>query len=236
MFLEALPTLFLLLGLELVLGIDNILMISILVEKLPETSRPRARKLGLILAMVARIVLLFLVLALARLTDPILFDRFSIRDLVLLSGGLFLLWKAVVEIHHTVELRDVTDPRAQASGKLRREFTSVITQIVLIDLVFSLDSVITAVGLTDLVWVIIVAVILSFAALISFAEPIGRFILKNPSIKILALSFLVTIGITIFLEGLHHEIPKAYIYLPMGFALGVEMLQLRYYSNRKASS
>jgi len=154
----------------------------------------------------------------------------SVRDLILLAGGLFLLYKAVREIHHTVELKE---EQQAAAGKLRGGFISVISQIVLLDIVFSIDSVITAVGLTDNLWVIILAVLLSFLAILVYAKPVGDFILDHPALKILALSFLITIGITIFMEGLHRHVPKAYIYLPMGFALLVELLQMRYEKNRK---
>lgn len=218
----------LIIGLELVLGVDNILVITILVSRLEEKYQQKARIIGLVLAMVARIGLLFLLLQLTELTNPIIMD-FSIRDLVLIAGGLFLLYKAVKEIHHTVELKDEHDKRAT----VKDSFKSAIVQIVLLDLVFSVDSVITAIGLTDVVWVIVTAVILAFVVILIFAKPIGEFILANPALKILALSFLITIGVTIFMEGFHKEVPKAYIYLPMGFALGVELLQMRYSKNKK---
>ena len=220
---DAVGLLLLLVGLELVLGVDNILVISIFVGRLPEARRQVARLIGLGLAMVARVGMLALVLALAALTDPLVW-HLSVRDLILLAGGLFLLYKAVHEIHHTVELKEEEIEAAGGQSTLRL----VITQIVLLDLVFSVDSVITAVGLTDKLWIIISAVMVSFAVILVFARPIGDFILHNPALKILALSFLVTIGVTIFMEGLHKEIPKAYIYLPMGFALAVEMLQMRF--------
>ena len=219
----------LLIGLELVLGVDNILVISIFVSRLPKETQQKARVIGLALAMVARIGLLFLLITLAELTDPV-FMHFSVRDIILLAGGLFLLYKAVKEIHHTVELKD-EHPDADALKK--NTFSAVISQIVLLDIVFSIDSVITAIGLTDHILIIVTAVILSFSILLFFAKPIGEFIMSNPAIKILALSFLITIGITIFMEGLHKEVPKAYIYLPMGFALVVELLQMRYTKNKQ---
>jgi predicted tellurium resistance membrane protein TerC len=218
----------LIIGLELVLGVDNILVITILVSRLEKKYQQKARIIGLVLAMVARIGLLFLLLQLTELTNPVIMD-FSIRDLVLIAGGLFLLYKAVKEIHHTVELKDEHDKKAN----VKDSFKSAIVQIVLLDLVFSVDSVITAIGLTDVVWVIVTAVILAFVVILIFAKPIGEFILANPALKILALSFLITIGVTIFMEGFHKEIPKAYIYLPMGFALGVELLQMRYSKNKE---
>lgn len=218
-----------LIGLELVLGVDNILVISIFVARLPKDRQNQARIIGLALAMIARIVMLFVVLALAALTQPLVFN-FSVRDIILLAGGLFLLYKAVVEIHHTVELKD--EIHAQKGGP-SKSYASIISQIVLLDIVFSIDSVITAVGLTQKIWIIITAVLLSFCAILAFAKPIGEFINRNPALKILALSFLITIGVTIFMEGMHKHVPKAYIYLPMGFALMVEILQMRYEHNRK---
>jgi predicted tellurium resistance membrane protein TerC len=225
---DAIALLALLIGLELVLGVDNILVISIFVGRLPQAERNKARLLGLAFALVARVVMLVLLLWLAKLTTP-LFLNLSVRDLILLAGGLFLLYKAVTEIHHTVELKE----EQQQEKKARQAFAAVITQIVLLDIVFSIDSVVTAIGLTSQLWVIIAAVVVSFAAILFAAKPIGDFILDRPTLKILALSFLITIGITIFMEGMHNHVPKAYIYLPMGFALLVEVLQLRYEHNRK---
>jgi len=227
--MDSLALLALLVGLELVLGVDNILVISLFVARLPEALRNRARIIGLGLALVARIAMLALLLALTNLTTT-LFLTYSVKDLILLSGGLFLLYKAVREIHHTIELKDESGPEAwKATGA----FLSVITQIVLLDIVFSIDSVVTAIGLTDKVWVIISAVIVSFVVILIFAGPVGEFILTHPTLKILALSFLITIGVTIFMEGMHKHVPKGYIYLPMGFALLVEMLQMRFEYNRK---
>lgn len=217
-------TLCLLIGLELVLGVDNILVISILVSRLPKEKQELARRIGLGLAVVARIGMLGLVLALASLDDPLPLVHLSVRDLILIAGGLFLLYKAVKEIHHTVELHE----EARAQQPLKGAFTAAIVQIVLLDLVFSVDSVITAIGLTDHLWVIVTAVIVSFGVILAFARPVGNFILANPALKILALAFLIVIGVTIFLEGFHHHVPKAYIYLPMGFALAVELVQMRY--------
>ena len=224
---DALMILALLIGLELVLGVDNVLVISIFVGRLPEENRDKARLIGLSLAMVARILMLLIIIALTSMTQPII-ANLSVRDIILLAGGMFLLYKAVVEIHHTVELKD--EEVTEKAG-VPKSMIYVITQIILLDIVFSVDSVITAVGLTDKLWVIITSVIVSFASILMYAKPIGNYILKHPTIKILALSFLITIGITIFMEGLHKHVPKAYIYLPMGFALGVEMLQMRYARN-----
>jgi predicted tellurium resistance membrane protein TerC len=226
---DALGLLALLVGLEVVLGVDNVLVIAIFVGRLPEERRQTARIVGLGMAMLARILMLAIVVTLARLTAPIVADL-SIRDIILLVGGLFLLYKAVREIHHTVEFRGAESgfERSGASA-----FSSIIAQIVLLDIVFSVDSVITAVGLTGKLWIIIGAVVISFVGILFFAGPIGEFILRHPALKILALSFLITIGVTIFMEGLHQHVPKAYIYLPMGFALMVEMLQMRYEYNRR---
>jgi predicted tellurium resistance membrane protein TerC len=226
--MDAISILLLLIGLELVLGVDNILVISILVGRLPAEQKEKARRIGLSFALIARLLMLWLILALAKLTHPLVLN-FSVRDLMLLAGGLFLLYKAVKEIHHTVELKD----EATGSQKVYASLSGVVSQIVLLDLVFSVDSVITAVGLTDKLWVIIIAVVVSFVAILFVARPIGDFILQHPAIKILALSFLITIGVTIFMEGMHQKVPKAYIYLPMGFALLVEILQMRHDYNRR---
>jgi predicted tellurium resistance membrane protein TerC len=233
----------LLIGLELVLGVDNILVISIMVSRLPKDQQQRARVLGLLLALVARIALLFGVTWLLSLATPFgedfpwlasipVLSDLSFKDLILLAGGLFLIYKAVKEIHHVVELQD---EHGEGPKKLDT-FTAAIVQIVLLDIVFSLDSVITAVGMIDVLWVIITAVIVAFLVVLAFAKPIGDFILAHPALKILALSFLVTIGVTIIMEAFHKHVPKAYIYLPMGFALGVELLQMRYSQNRRLRS
>lgn len=224
---DSIAILALLIGLELVLGVDNILVITIFVSRLPEEKRNMARVIGLAVALIARVGVLALLLALSGLKDPVL-SKFSVRDLILIVGGLFLLFKAVKEIHHTVEGADAAHgPKGGKAG-----VTSIIIQIVLLDIVFSVDSVITAIGLTDTLWIIITSVIVSFLAILIFAKPIGEYILKRPALKILALSFLITIGVTIFMEGLHQHVPKGYIYLPMGFALLVELLQMRYQHNK----
>ena len=220
----------LLVGLELILGVDNVLVIAILVSRLPEEKRNVTRNFGLILALVARIIMVIGGLKLVQLTEPAFpsapdWFQYSWRDLALLSGGLFLIWKAVKEIHATVELS-----HHESNAKAKDTFAGVITQIVILDIVFSLDSVITAVGLTENRWVIIVAVILSFA------KPIGDFILKHIALKILALSFLIVIGITIFMEGLGKEVEKSLIYAPMGFAMLIEILQMRHSHNLKKKS
>jgi len=200
-----------------------------MVARVEEVRRERARYLGLLFALILRIAILALLLAITGIKQSIIFGL-SVRDLVMLSGGMFLLWKAIKEIHHTVEIIEDGDTKTTAGPA---NFAKAIRDIVLLDIVFSLDSVITAIGLTREIWVIIPAVIVSFLAILAFAKPIGEFILARPSLKILALSFLVTIGVTLFIEGLHQHVPRTFIYLPMGFAIIVEMLQMRFEQNRK---
>ncbi len=228
--LDSLGLLLLLFGLEIVLGIDNVLVISIFVSKLSVDERKRARFFGLLFALAARILFICILVKLADFRHPIIYGL-SMRDVILIVGGLFLLWKAVSEIHSTVELKE--EETEEKSCKVSNRFASVISQIVMLDIVFSVDSVITAIGLTNHVWIIIAAVVLSFMAILWFAGPIGEFIIGHASIKILALAFLVTIGVTIFMEGIHKSMPREYIYLPMGFALVVELLKMRYDFNRK---
>jgi predicted tellurium resistance membrane protein TerC len=229
---DAMALLALLIGLELVLGVDNVLVIAIFVGRLPAERRQKARIIGLALALVARVIMLLAVVALTGMTRPLVL-QLSVRDIILLAGGLFLLYKAVKEIHHTLSLEDEEEAQISAGSGT---YAAIVSQIVLLDIVFSIDSVITAVGLTSHLWIIITAVLLSFVAILFFAGPIGDFILRHPALKILALSFLITIGITIFMEGLHQHVPKAYIYLPMGFALFVEILQMRYEHNRRKAN
>jgi predicted tellurium resistance membrane protein TerC len=226
---SALATLALLIGLELVLGIDNVLLVSIIASRLPEHQRDLARNVGLFAALGARLGFVAGAYWLVSLTYPI-FEGVNVswKDVVLVAGGLFLIWKAVKEIHHVVE-----GGGENGAGVGTFTFGYAIGQIVLLDMVFSLDSVITAVGMTPNLIVIAVAVIASFAVVLAFAKKIGDFIIARPALKILALAFLITIGITICLEGMHRHVDKAYIYLPMGFALGVELLQLRHASNAR---
>lgn len=227
---DFLATLALLVALELILGVDNIVVISIIVSRLPEEARKKARIIGLSFAMVARLGMVAGASLLLAMTDPVLFTL-SVRDLMLLIGGGFLIWKAVKEIHHTVELIAEHAPAPTVSA--RKALGSAIAVIVAMDMVFALDSVITAIGMTDEFWVIAAAVILSFVVLLFTAGPIGEFVLKNPTFKILALSFLITIGIVLILEAFHHDVPKAYIYLPMGFAAFVQLLQWRLFLNQQ---
>lgn len=222
-----LATLLLLVGLELVLGIDNILVISLVVSRLPEMERNRARYIGLVIALVMRLIFVAFAFYLVHLKEDVILGL-SIRDLVLLIGGLFLIYKAVKEIHHVVELKD-EGPHINAKNAV----SAAIVQIVLLDIVFSVDSVITAVGLTHNQLTISIAVILSFVGLLFYARPIGEFIMRHPALKILALSFLVTIGATLCIEGIGAHVDKGYIYLPMGFALVVQLLQMRFEGNAK---
>ncbi|QDZ29494.1 TerC family protein [Noviherbaspirillum sp. UKPF54] len=212
-------------ALELVLGIDNIIFISILVAKLPRAQQELARRLGLFLAMFMRIALLLVLSWIVGLTAP-LFSigqwEFSGRDLVLVGGGLFLLWKSVGEIHDTFE---GAEGAVTAAKKL--SFASAIMQIMLIDLVFSLDSIITAVGMVDQLPVMIAAVIMSVGLMMFFARPIGHFVSEHPTIKMLALSFLVVVAVVLIAEGFGNHVPKGYIYSAMAFSVVVEMLNIR---------
>lgn len=213
-------------ALELVLGIDNVIFISILVDKLPAESRERARQLGLFMAMFMRIGLLLALAWIVGLVNPLLTwgaQEFSGRDLILMAGGLFLLWKSTTEIHQTLE---GAGHAASATG--RATFGSVILQIMIIDLVFSLDSIITAVGMVDQVEVMIAAVVASVGMMMVFANGISRFVSAHPSIKMLALSFLVVVGVVLVAEGFEHHIPKGYVYFAMAFSVAVEMLNIRY--------
>ncbi|WP_334189155.1 TerC family protein [Noviherbaspirillum sp.] len=212
-------------ALELVLGIDNIIFISILVDKLPPERREFTRRLGLFMAMFMRIGLLFILSLIVGMTEPLIsafgFD-FSGRDLVLIAGGLFLLWKSVGEIHESFE-----GAEGKTSSAVKATFTGVVIQIMLIDLVFSLDSIITAVGMVDELAVMIAAVIASVAMMMFFAGPIGRFVSAHPTIKMLALSFLVVVAVVLIAEGFGHHVPKGYVYSAMAFSVMVEMLNIR---------
>ncbi len=211
--------------LELVLGIDNIIFISILSGKLPPEQQPRARFIGLTLALVMRILLLLSLTWVMGLVEP-LFSIFgkdvSGRDLILLIGGLFLIGKSTHEIHGSLE-----GSEGNAAKKVYASFTSVIVQIMLLDIVFSLDSVITAIGMVDNIYVMIAAVVVSIVAMMFFAAPIGNFVEKHPTIKMLALAFLLLIGFTLVAEGFDQHIPKGYIYGAMAFSVLVEILNMR---------
>ncbi|HEX5674892.1 MAG TPA: TerC family protein [Azonexus sp.] len=212
-------------ALELVLGIDNIIFISIIVDKLPQEKREFARKLGLFLAMFMRIGLLLVLSWIIGLTEPVLTlfgHGVSGRDLILIAGGLFLIWKSTMEVHQLLEGEE-----GEQSSKVASTFAGVILQIIMIDLVFSLDSIITAVGMVREVGVMIAAVVASVGLMMLFASAIGRFVSDHPTIKMLALSFLVVVGVVLIVDGFGHHVPKGYIYFAMTFSVGVEMLNIR---------
>ncbi len=212
-------------ALELVLGIDNIIFISILVDKLPLARRELARRLGLFMAMFMRIGLLLLLAWVVGLVAPlftVLGQEISGRDLILIAGGLFLIWKSTGEIHQAI-----AGEEAHGADVVQATFTGVILQIMVVDLVFSLDSIITAVGMVDDVRIMIAAVVASVGLMMAFAGPIGRFVSEHPTIKMLALSFLVVVGVVLVAEGFDHHVPKGYIYFGMAFSLVVEMLNIR---------
>ena len=217
-------------ALEIVLGIDNVIFIAILADKLPAAQRGRARTTGLLLALVTRILLLCSIFALARFTTVLIIafgHGFTGRDLVMIAGGLFLLWKSVHEIHRAVEVED--------AGRLEKDgvsFRLVIIQIVLIDIVFSLDSVVTAVGLAQHIGVMIAAVVLAMGVMLLAARPIGEFVNRHPTIKILALSFLLLVGVVLIADGCGQHIAKGYVYFAMAISFGVEMLNVRRRSKR----
>ena len=221
---EALIALATLTVLEIVLGVDNVIFISILSGKLPLHQQKRARRIGLIAAMGMRLALLSVVAWIAGLVQPLfeVFDRpISGRDLILMGGGLFLLAKATYEIHERLEGPGHQTARAAAS------FASVIGQVMLLDLVFSLDSVITAIGMANDLWVMMTAVVLAVVVMLVAAEPISAVVEEHPTLKILALSFLLLIGMSLLLDGMGQHISKGYIYFAMGFSVMVEMINLR---------
>ena len=211
--------------LEIVLGIDNIVFISILTDRLPGAQQPRARLIGLALAMLTRILLLFSLTWIIRLTAPlfvVLGEEISGRDLVLILGGLFLLAKSTHEIHGNLE-----GPEGEHSGRTAPSFSGVLIQIMLLDIVFSLDSVITAVGMVDEIGVMVSAVVVAVVFMMFFAGSISGFVSRHPTVKMLALSFLLMIGVALIAEGLDQHIPKGYIYFAMAFSVLVELLNQR---------
>ena len=210
--------------LEIVLGIDNVVFIAILVDKLPTAQQGKARLIGLLLAMLMRIALLFSLSWILGLTAPLftIWQTVSGRDLILLLGGLFLIAKSTYEIHHKLEGEE-----GHASARVTASLASVLVQIILLDIVFSLDSVITAVGMTNRLGIMITAVIVAVVFMMVFAGAISAFVNRHPTVKILALSFLLLIGTTLIIEGLHQHISKGYIYFAMAFSVFVEMLNLR---------
>jgi len=217
--------------LEIVLGVDNIIFISIVSNKLPENQQEKARKIGLILALVLRISMLIgIVWVIHHLTKPLftLFGNdFSIREIILFSGGLFLLGKSVSEIGHKMDKMEHAEHTGKASSVM-----SVILQIAMLDIVFSFDSILTAIGLSDEILIMIVAVVISLGIMLAFAGKISHFIAKNPTLEILALSFLILIGFMLVLEGFHQEISKGYIYFAVFFSLTVETVNMRIRKNR----
>jgi predicted tellurium resistance membrane protein TerC len=224
--------------LEIVLGIDNIIFISIISVKLPKTQQPRARRIGLLLAMIFRCCLLFGITYIIKLTNPLFFIPFieehdgqplgiSVKDIILFLGGLFLIAKSVSEIHHKLAENMAQENEENIAAKAVTSFGSVILQIIMVDAVFSIDSILTAIGLADNVWVMILAVVISIGIMMIFATPVADFIDRNPTLQILALAFLVAIGIILIAEGFHQHINKGYIYTAMAFGLSVEFLNMR---------
>ena len=211
--------------LEIVLGVDNIIFISILADRLPRAQQSKARLFGLAIAMVSRILLLFSITWVMQLTTPlfeVLSQEISGRDLILIGGGLFLLAKSTHEIHDKLEGEE-----GEASARVAASFSAVIVQILLLDIVFSLDSVITAVGMAEEVVVMVAAVIIAVGVMLISSRSIGEFVERHPTVKMLALSFLLLIGVSLVAEGLDQHIPKGYIYFAMGFSVFVEMINLR---------
>ena len=212
-------------ALELVLGIDNVIFISIVVDRLPRARREVARRTGLFLAMFMRIALLFLLARLIGFTQPLFAvasQEISGRDLVLIGGGLFLLWKSTSEIHQLLEGRE-----GSATGGAPASFVAVIAQVIVIDIVFSLDSIVTAVGMVDRIEVMIAAVVASVLLMLAFAGAVGRFVSAHPTVKMLALAFLFVVGVVLIADGFEHHIPKGYVYFAMAFSMVVEMLNIR---------
>ena len=212
--------------LEIVLGIDNIIFVAILADRAKAELRAQARQVGLVIAMLTRLALLFSIVWIMRLTEP-LFSVFahevSGRDLILIAGGIFLLFKSTRELHHKLEGDD-----GEARGaRPAMAFMAVIVQIAILDIVFSLDSVITAVGVADDVWVMVTAIVISAVFMIAAAGPVSRFVNRHPTVKVLALSFLLLIGMTLVADGMGQHIPKGYVYFAMGFSIFVEILNLQ---------
>jgi predicted tellurium resistance membrane protein TerC len=231
---EAWVSLATLFGLEIVLGIDNIIFISILVAKLPENQRNRARRLGLLFAMASRLMLLVglaWVVGLVETLFVVFGEEISGRDVILLSGGLFLLAKSTHEIHASFEEKSLLDKHPSAVS-----LPAVLIQIAILDVVFSLDSVITAVGLVDHLAIMVIAIIASVLVMLIAAKPIGDFVDANPTLKMLALSFLILVGFTLIAEGFDAHVPKGYIYFAMFFSFAVEMLNIRIKAQKQRSS
>jgi predicted tellurium resistance membrane protein TerC len=222
---QAWTSLVILTALEIVLGIDNVIFIALLVGRLPARRQARARFVGLLLAMLTRIALLYSIVWITRLTHPwvtVADLPLSGRDLILLAGGLFLLAKSVTEIHHTLE-----HTRSDRSARRYAQFVAIVIQIALIDIVLSLDSVFTAVALANQLAIMVIAIIIAIVVMMWLARRVAAFIERYPTLKILALAFLILIGCALVASGLHFEIPKGYLYFAMGFAVAVEMTNIR---------
>lgn len=212
---------------EIVLGIDNLIFISILTNKLPEQHRAKARRIGIGMALLLRLGLLSTIAFIVQLTEPvieILGQAFSWKDMILIAGGLFLLWKATTEIHHSMDPAP-DDPKSATSG-VTLGFTAAIGQILMLDLVFSIDSIITAVGMTEHLPIMIIAVVVSVLVMLLAAEPLAKFINDNPTVVMLALGFLIMIGMTLIAEGFGAHVPKGYIYAAMAFSAAIEVLNM----------
>jgi predicted tellurium resistance membrane protein TerC len=224
-------------ALEIVLGVDNLVFLAILTNRLPEAQRPLGRKVGLSLALGTRLLLLATLAWIVTLTQPVFAmfrQSFSWRDLILIGGGLFLLVKATHEIHNTMEGEDDL-PGGHARGASRHPaFGSVVIQIAIIDIIFSLDSVITAVGMTSEIGVMVAAVVIAVIVMMVFAKSLSEFVERHPTVKMLALSFLLLIGVALIADGMQFHIPRGYIYFAMGFSVMVEMLNLRIRGRRAA--
>src|SRR3954467_9379565 len=224
-------------GLEIVLGIDNLVFIAILTNRLPPEKRPLGRKVGLALALLTRLMLLAALAWIVGLTEPVLTVAnlaLSWRDLILLGGGLFLMVKATREIHHSVEGGDTEPEHGVAGGAaMRVSFAAIVAQIAAVDIIFSLDSVITAVGMADRLWVMVVAVVAAMALMIMASTPLGNFVSAHPTVKMLALSFLLMIGVVLIADGLHFHIPKGYVYFSLAFSILVEALNFRARARRR---
>jgi predicted tellurium resistance membrane protein TerC len=225
--LDAIIPLISLISLEVILGIDNVIFISILADKLPDSQRNKLRYWGLGLAMVMRLILLTLISYILKLDQNLftLFDiKFSGKGLILIAGGLFLIYKSTVEIYHKTELANQTgEPKVSKTSSFKR----LLLEVILLDLVFSIDSIITAIGMAQELWVMYTSVIVAVVIMIFASQPISFFIKKHPSFKILALSFLMMIGLSLIAEGFHLEIPKGYIYFSMAFAFVVDIIQMK---------
>ena len=217
-------------ALEIVLGIDNLVFITILAERLPPERRPAGRKVGLALALGTRLLLLAALAWIVSLTRPVLHVAgldLSWRDLILLAGGVFLMVKATREIHHSVEGDGEPEHGVAGSAAMRVSFGAIVAQIAVVDIIFSLDSVITAVGMADRLWVMVVAVVIAMILMITASTPLANFVAAHPTVKMLALSFLLMIGVVLVADGLHFHIPKGYVYFSLAFSILVEALNFR---------